>query len=58
MELPGSTVAFLVVGSLCSVLQLCWIASLLKRNKRFRGSQPLSARAFRQELERIFRNGI
>ena len=57
MTWRSSTVS---LGLTCLVfvgLQLWWIGALLQRNKRRRGAEPLSSEAFRQELERIFRNG-
>lgn len=46
--------ALLLTGGLFAALQLWWIGSLLQRNKRRRGGEPLSSQAFRRELERIF----
>ena len=48
-------ISLLVTAGLCGALQIWWIGSLLRRNHRRRGAEPLSASDFRRELERIFR---
>ena len=48
--------SLIVFGGLFAVLQLWWINSLMRRNRRFKGERPLTASEFRQNLERIFRN--
>ena len=51
----SATASLLVTGTLFAALQLWWIRSLVRRNRRRRGAEPLSQQDFRQELERIFR---
>ena len=55
MEWKTATASVLVTGTLFAALQLWWIRSLVRRNRRRRGAEPLSQQDFRQELERIFR---
>ena len=55
MEWDSATASLLVTGTLFAALQLWWIRSLVRRNRRRRGAEPLSQQDFRQELERIFR---
>ena len=55
MEWNSATASLLVTGTLLSALQLWWIRSLVRRNRRRRGAEPLSQQDFRRELERIFR---
>ena len=54
MDWNSATVCLVVTGSLFAGLQLWWIGSLLRRNRRRRGAEPLSQKDFRLELERIF----
>ena len=54
MEWNSATASLLVTGTLFAALQLWWIRSLVRRNRRRRGAEPLSHQDFRQELERIF----
>jgi len=54
MEWNSATASLLVTGTLFAALQLWWIRSLVRRNRRRRGAEPLSQQDFRQELERIF----
>jgi len=54
MDWNSATVSLVVTGSLFAGLQLWWIGSLLRRNRRRRGAEPLSQKDFRLELERIF----
>mgnify|MGYP004013617541 FL=1 len=54
MDWNSATVGMVVTGSLFAGLQLWWIGSLLRRNRRRRGAEPLSQKDFRLELERIF----
>ena len=49
---------FLITSFLVFVLQVWWIASLLRRHRRRSGAEPLSSSAFRRELERIFQEQI
>ena len=44
----------LIIASLLIALQVCWIGSVLRRNQRRRLGEPLSATAFKRELQRIF----
>ena len=44
-----------ITAVLFAVLQIWWISSLMKRNQRRRLAEPLTASAFRDELEKIFR---
>jgi hypothetical protein len=53
--LDTPTISLVVFGACFAALQVWWIASLLKRNRRRRAREPLSNREFRAELERIFR---
>ena len=55
MEWNSATASLLVTGTLFVALQLWWIRSLVRRNRRRRGAEPLSQQDFRQQLERIFR---
>ena len=55
MEWNSATASLLVTGTLFAALQLWWIRSLVRRNRRRNGAEPLSQQDFRQELERIFR---
>ena len=55
MEWNSATASLLVTGTLFAALQLWRIRSLVRRNRRRRGAEPLSQQDFRQELERIFR---
>ena len=55
MEWNSATAGLVVTGTLFAGLQLWWIGSLVRRNRRRRGAEPLSQQDFRQELERIFR---
>ena len=55
MEWNSATASLLVTGTLFAALQLWWIRSLVRRNRRRRGAEPLNQQDFRQELERIFR---
>ena len=54
MDWNSASVGLVVTGSLFTGLQLWWIGSLLRRNRRRRGAEPLSQKDFRLELERIF----
>ncbi|QNJ14311.1 putative conserved membrane protein [Synechococcus sp. A18-46.1] len=55
MDWNSATASLLVTGTVFAALQLWWIRSLVRRNRRRRGAEPLSQQDFRQELERIFR---
>ena len=55
MDWNSATASLLVTGTLFAALQLWWIRSLVRRNRRRRGAEPLSQQDFRQELERSFR---
>jgi len=44
----------LTISSLLIALQVCWIGVVLRRNRRRRLGEPLSAPSFQRELERIF----
>ena len=54
MDWNSASVGLVVTGALFAGLQLWWIGSLLRRNRRRRGAEPLSQKDFRLELERIF----
>ena len=54
MDWNSATVGLVATGSLFAGLQLWWIGSLVRRNRRRRGAEPLSQKDFRRELERIF----
>ena len=54
MDWNSATVGLVVTGSLFAGLQLWWIGSLVRRNRRRRGAERLSQKDFRLELERIF----
>ena len=56
MEWNAATFSLCLCGFVFAALQIWWIGSLLKRNHHRRGAQPLSGKAFQDELERIFRN--
>ena len=51
MDVSSSTL--LVAGLCLSVLQLCWMLSVVVRNQSQRGGQPLSSQAFQKELNCI-----
>ena len=53
IDLP--TFSLIVFGVLFASLQLWWIGSLMRRNRRIQGERPLTATQFRQDLERIFK---
>ena len=55
VEWSSTSISLLASAVLIVVLQLWWIDSLLKRNRRRHLAEPLSPRAFRDELEKIFR---
>ena len=55
MEWNSATASLLVTSTLFAGLQLWWIRSLVRRNRRRRGAEPLNQQDFLQELERIFR---
>ena len=55
MEWNSAKASLVVTTTLFAGLQLFWISSLVRRNRRRRGAEPLSQQDFRQELERIFR---
>ena len=54
-EWSSTSISLLASAVLVVVLQIWWIDALLKRNRRRRLAEPLSPRAFRDELEKIFR---
>ena len=54
-EWTSAGIGLAAIAALLAVLQILWIAALLQRNRRRRLSEPLSPRAFHDELERIFR---
>jgi len=56
MEFNSATLSLLVTGVLFAALQLWWIGSLLRRNRRNRLAEPLSGKEFRRQLEKIFQN--
>ena len=58
MEWNNATLGLVVTSTLFAGLQLWWIGSLVRHNRRRRGAEPLSQQDFRQELERIFRKGF
>tara|TARA_B100000424_G_scaffold159898_1_gene122451 strand:- start:255 stop:449 length:195 start_codon:yes stop_codon:yes gene_type:complete len=51
----SASVSLAITAVLFAVLQIWWISSLMKRNQRRRLAEPLTASAFRDELEKIFR---
>ena len=51
----SANLSLVLMGGLFALVQLWWIAALLRWNRQRRGGQPLSNLAFRQELDRIFR---
>ena len=55
LDWNSANLTLLVMGGLFALVQFWWIAALLRRNRRRRGAEPLSNIAFRQELDRIFR---
>ena len=52
-EFTFSSNAFVVVGLCLAMFQTLWIMSVLAKNRRQRGAQPLSSRDFQKELDRI-----
>ena len=54
MEWNSATLSLVVTGTLFAGLQFWWIGSLVRRNRRRRGGEPLSQQDFLRELERIF----
>ena len=55
LDWNSANLTLLMMGGLFALVQFWWIAALLRRNRRRRGAEPLSNIAFRQELDRIFR---
>ena len=55
MNWNDAEISLLVTAGLFGALQIWWIGSLLRRNHRRRGAEPLSSSDFRRELQRIFR---
>ena len=58
MELNQPTVTLLSIGLVLAGFQLWWISSLVARNRRIRGGEPLSSKEFKKELDRIFSNNV
>ena len=54
MEWNDVETSVLTISSLIIALQVCWIGVVLRRNRRRRLGEPLSAPSFQRELERIF----
>ena len=52
-EIDFSSSTLLVAGLCLALLQLCWMLSVVVRNQRQRGGQPLSSQVFQKELNRI-----
>jgi len=49
-----ASVSLAITAAAFAALQVWWINSLMKRNQRRRLAEPLSASAFRAELDKIF----
>lgn len=56
VTLDSPTVSLLITAGLFALLQIWWIGSLLRRNQRNSLAAPMSSKAFRSQLERIFRD--
>ena len=54
MEWNDVETSVLTISSLLLALQVCWIGVVLRRNRRRRLGEPLSAPSFQREIERIF----
>ena len=55
LDWNSANLSLVLMGGLFALVQLWWIAALLRWNRQRRGREPLSNLAFRQELDRIFR---
>ena len=53
MDWSSLTPSLLTTAGLCCLVQIVWIGSLLRRNRRQRGAFPLSRDEFRRDLDRI-----
>ena len=58
MDWISLTPSLLTTAALCCLLQIVWIGSLLRRNRRQRGAFPLSRDEFRRDLDRILGQDI
>ena len=54
MELNDVETLVLTIFPQLIALQVCWIGVVLRRNRRRRLGDPLSASSFQREIERIF----
>ena len=54
MELNDVETLVLTIFPQIIALQVCWIGVVLRRNRRRRLGDPLSASSFQREIERIF----
>ena len=55
LDWNSANLSLVLMGGLFALVQLWWIAALLRWNRQRRGREPLNNLAFRQELDRIFR---
>lgn len=53
MDWTAPTSSIFSAGVLIALVQLWWIRTLVLRNRRRLGAEPLSATAFQKELDRI-----
>ena len=58
MDWSSLSPSFLTTAGLCGLVQILWIAVLLRRNRRRRGAVPLSRDEFRRDLDRILGQDI
>ncbi|EAU73456.1 hypothetical protein [Synechococcus sp. RS9916] len=55
LTLNSPWISLAITAGLFAALQVWWIGSLLRRQRRNRLAAPLSSSDFRAQLERIFR---
>ena len=53
MDWSAVSPSFLTMAGLCCCVQMVWITTLVRRNRRQRRAAPLSQREFRRDLDRI-----
>ncbi len=56
MDWHAPTTSLLTVGLLIAMLQAWWIGTVVVRNQRRLGAQPMTAKAFQRDIDRIFRS--
>ncbi len=58
MDWSSLSPSFFALAGFCCFVQILWIGSLLRRNRRHRGAVPLSKAEFRRDLDRILGQDI